>query len=70
MEEKISQEVKRHIEEAKKHAEEAEKVDEEARKNGRPRIEVTLKSGDTSSLGKMIRTQEQADFFMKILRSL
>jgi hypothetical protein len=70
MEEEIPQEVKKHFEEAKKHAEEADRLAEEARKNGLPRIEVTLKSGDTSSLSKMIKTQEQADFFMKILRSL
>jgi hypothetical protein len=63
MKEKILQEARKHAEEAKKHA-------EEARKAGRIPIEFTLKSGETSSLGKMIQTKEQADFFMKILRSL
>jgi hypothetical protein len=33
-------------------------------------IEFTVKSGETSSLGKVIKTREQADFFMKMLRSL
>ena len=56
--------------EAKRHAEEASRYAEEARKAGKTPVKVTLKSGDTSSLGKMIKTKEQADFFMKILRSL
>jgi hypothetical protein len=55
---------------AKAHAEEARKQAEEARKAGIPPVEFTLKSGGTSSLGKMIRTKEQADFFMKLLRGL
>ena len=58
------------LQEARKHAEEARKHGEEARKSGKVQAKVTLKSGETSSLGKMIRTKEQADFFMKILRSL
>ncbi|MEJ0080852.1 MAG: hypothetical protein WDM78_07850 [Puia sp.] len=56
MKEKILQEAKKHAEEAKKH--------------GKTNIKVTLKSGETSSLGKMIKTKEQADFFMKILKTL
>lgn len=55
---------------AKKHAEEGRKQAEEARKAGKAPITFTLKSGETSSLGKMIRTKEQADFFMKLLRGL
>ncbi len=56
MKEKILQEAKRHAEEAKKHR----KTD----------IKVTLKSGEISSLGKMIQTKEQADLFMKMLKAL
>lgn len=33
-------------------------------------INVTLKSGGTSSLGKVVKTKEQAHIFMTILRSL
>jgi hypothetical protein len=56
MKEKILQEAKLHT--------------EEARKQGRTHVKVTLKSGETSSLGKMIRTKEQADSFMKMLKAL
>lgn len=49
--------------EAKKHA-------EEASKQSKANIKVTLRSGETSSLGKMIKTKEQADFFMKMLKAL
>ena len=63
MKDKILQEAKKHAEEAKKHA-------EEARKHGKTNVNVTLKSGGTSSLGKMIQTKEQANFFMKMLRAL
>ena len=55
--------------EAKKHAEDARRHEEEARKSGKAQLKVTLKSGETSSLGKMIQTNEQAEFFMKMLRS-
>lgn len=55
---------------AKAHAEEARKQAEEARRAGIPPVEPTLKSGGTSSLGKMIKTKYQADLFMKLLRSL
>jgi len=55
---------------AKEHAEEAKRQMEEARKAGTPLVEFTLKSGGTSSLGKMIKTKKQADFFMKLLRGL
>lgn len=58
------------LELAKEHALEAKRHAEEARKSGKPPVKVTLKSGETSSLGKMIKTKEQADFFMKLLRSL
>jgi ABC-type molybdate transport system substrate-binding protein len=33
-------------------------------------IEFTLKSGGSNFLSKHIKTKEQADFFMKLLRSL
>jgi uncharacterized protein YggU (UPF0235/DUF167 family) len=56
MKEKILQEAKRHAEEAKK--------------LGKTQVKVTLKSGETSSLGKMIRTKDQADLFMKMLKAL
>lgn len=36
----------------------------------KPGFKITMKSGETSSLGKMIKTQEQADLFMKLLRSM
>lgn len=55
---------------AKEHAAEARRYAMEAKKAGIPPVEVTLKSGETSSLGKMIKTQYQADVFMKLLRSL
>jgi len=55
---------------AKKHAEEAKKQAEEDRKAGKTPVEFTLKSGETSSLGKMIKTKYQADLFMRLLRGL
>jgi hypothetical protein len=58
------------LQEAKKHAEEIERQAEEARRQGKTSVKVTLKSGQTSSLGKVIKTQEQADLFMKMLRAL
>ncbi len=33
-------------------------------------LKITLKPGETSSLGKVITTKEQADLFMKILKAL
>lgn len=51
------------LQEAKKHA-------EEAQKQKKASVKVTLKSGERSSLGKMIQTKEQADFFMKMLKAL
>ena len=33
-------------------------------------LKVTLKSGQTSSLGKVINNKEKADFFMKMLNAL
>jgi 23S rRNA A1618 N6-methylase RlmF len=55
MKEKVLKEVKKHIEEAKKN---------------NNKFELTVKGGETSSLAKMIKTKEQADFFMKMLRAL
>ncbi|MDF2193312.1 hypothetical protein [Paraflavitalea sp. CAU 1676] len=49
---------------------EAREYAEQAKKGTYPAVKYTLKSGGTSSLGKVIKTQEQADFFMKMLRSL
>lgn len=51
------------LQEAQKHA-------EEAIRQGKSHVKVTLKSGETSSLGKMIQTKEQADLFMKMLKAL
>ena len=33
-------------------------------------LKITLKSGQTSSLGKVINSKEKADFFMKMLNAL
>ena len=33
-------------------------------------LKITLKSGDTSSLGKVVNTKEKGDFFMKMLNAL
>ncbi|HMH22792.1 MAG TPA: hypothetical protein VK563_13490 [Puia sp.] len=41
-----------------------------AKKTGKSDVEFTLKSGDSTSLGKAIKTQEQADLFMKMLNAL
>lgn len=51
-------------------AEEQKRQLEEIRKSGKPPVEITLKSGETSSLSKMIKTDYQAELFMKLLRSL
>jgi hypothetical protein len=55
---------------AKAHAEEGRKQAEQDKQAGKPQVKFTLKSGETSSLGKMIRTKEQANLFMKLLRGL
>ena len=49
---------------------EARDFAERAKKSGKSDVEFTLKSGGTSSLGKVIKTKEQADFLMKMLKSL
>lgn len=49
---------------------EAKEFAEKAKKAGKSDVEFTLKSGSTSSLGKVIKTKEQADFFMKLLKSV
>lgn len=41
-----------------------------AKQLGKPAVKITLKSGETSSLGKVIKSKAQADFFMKMLKSL
>ena len=49
------------------------KIDElwqQAKKAGKNDIKVTLASGGETSLGKVIKTKEQADLFMKLLNSL
>lgn len=56
MKEKILQKAKEHAQQAKK--------------TGKKGTEFPLKSGETSSLGKVIKTKEQADLFMKMLNVL
>lgn len=41
-----------------------------AKAEGKPDMKFKVASGNTSSLAKVITTQEQADTFMKILRAL
>ena len=40
------------------------------RKPEKKDIKITLTSGGETSLGKVIKTKEQAEFFMKMLKSL
>ena len=56
MKEKILKEVEEHIKKAKA--------------IGKADFKITVKSGGTSSLGKVITTKEQGDFFMKMLKAL
>jgi len=49
---------------------EAQEFAKKAKASGKIDLKITLKSGETSSLGKVIKTQEQGDFFMKMLKSL
>ena len=48
----------------------AKALAEKAEKTGKTGVEFTLKSGNTSSLGEVIKTKEQADLFMKMLNAL
>lgn len=43
---------------------------EQAKKTGKKNIEVTLASGGYSSLNEVIKTQKQADLFMRRLKEL
>lgn len=43
---------------------------ERAKQNGKADFKLTMKYGETSSLGKVIKTKEQAALFMKLLKSL
>lgn len=46
-----------------------DKIDQiKALAKGTPNQQYTLKSGNQDSLSKVIKTKEQADFFMKLLR--
>jgi hypothetical protein len=47
-----------------------DELGQQAKKVGKNDIKVTLTSGGETSLGKVIKTKEQADFFMKMLKSL
>ena len=49
---------------------EARAFAEKARRSAKNDVNVTLKSGHTSSLGKVVNTQEKANLFMKMLRAL
>jgi hypothetical protein len=42
---------------------------QQAKQAGQKDINVTLTSGGETSLSKVIKTKEQADLFMRILRS-
>ena len=42
----------------------------QARETGQKDLKVTLKSGGETSLGKVIKTKEQADLFMLMLNAL
>ena len=49
------------------------KIDElwlQAKKTGKKGVKATLRSGNENSLNKVIKTQEQADQFMKMLKAL
>jgi hypothetical protein len=47
-----------------------DELGQQAKKVRKNDIKVTLTSGGETSLGKVIKTKEQADFFMKMLKSL
>ena len=47
-----------------------DELGQQAKKAGKKDIKITLTSGGGTSLGKVIKTKEQADFFMKMLKSL
>ena len=47
-----------------------EKFWQEAKKVDEKDIKVTLASGGETSLGKVIKTKEQADLFMKMLEAV
>lgn len=49
---------------------EAEELAKKAKAIGKADFKLTVKSGDTSSLGKIITTKEQGEFFMKMLKAL
>ena len=48
----------------------AKALAKKAKETGKNDVEFTLKSGNTTSLGKAVKTQEQADLFMKMLNAL
>lgn len=56
MDEKLKKDIEEHIAKAKA--------------TGKKDVKSTLASGDNDSLRKVIKTKEQADLFMKILKSL
>jgi hypothetical protein len=41
-----------------------------AKESGKKDIKATLSSGDTTSLNKAIKTKQEADVFMKMLKAL
>ena len=47
-----------------------DELGQQAKKAGKKDIKITLTSGGETSLGKVIKTKEQAEFFMKMLKSL
>lgn len=54
----------------KKLLEEMEALKARAKTSGKNGLKFTLTSGNTSSLGQVIKTKEQADTFMKILKAI
>lgn len=54
----------------KKLLEEMEALKARAKATGKKGLKFTLTSGNTSSLGQVIKTKEQADTFMKILKAI
>ncbi|MBO9565687.1 MAG: hypothetical protein J7621_23125 [Niastella sp.] len=49
---------------------EVEELTKKAKAIGKPDFKISVKSEETSSLGKIITTKEQGEFFMKMLKAL
>ena len=53
----------------KKIARQIRQIIKEAEKNGNKNVRYKRAPGSTTSLGQAIKTKEQADIFMKLLKS-